>query len=88
MKDDATFVDALSMVDKQISEHQENSPFKEHGYLRSYLQIFWNPEENKIYEDIHAFAVGNRGSIMPITRDINYNLHDNCEIALSAVMCD
>ncbi len=88
VKNDATFIDALAMVDKMPFEHPEDLPFGSQGYLRSYLQIFWDPINNKIYDDINLFAVGNRGSIMPIRSNISYNLHDNCEIALSAVMCD
>ena len=88
VSDDATFVDALAMVDKQLFEIPNDSPFVAQGYLRSYLQIFWDPENNKIYDDINLFAVGNRGSIMPIRSNIAYNLHNDCEIALSAVMCD
>ena len=76
------------MVDKRIAENPEESPFKPDGYLRSYLQIFWDPEKNIIYDNINLFAVGNRGSIMPLRRNIEYNLHNDCEIALSAVMCD
>jgi hypothetical protein len=88
VKDDATFVDALANVDKKLMNNPEESPFNAQGYLRCYLQIFWDPENNKIYDDIHHFAVGNRGTIMPIRRNIEFNLHNDGEIALSAVMCD
>ncbi len=88
VKDDSTFVNALAMVDKKLFENPESSPFNESGYLRSYLQIFWDPETNKIYDNINLFAVGERGTMMPIRNNINYNLHNDCEISLSAVMCD
>ncbi len=88
VKDDSSFVHSLAMVDKKFSENPENSPFNANGYLRSYLQIFWDPENNKIYDDINMFTVGNRGSIMPIRNNISYNLHDDSEISLSASACD
>ncbi|MGV9199804.1 MAG: hypothetical protein ACOC4M_13420, partial [Promethearchaeia archaeon] len=60
--DNATFVDALAEVDKYAMAHPEESHFSEdHNYIRSYLQLFWDPEENEIYSDIRVFASSRKG---------------------------
>lgn len=84
MEDDAIFSQALAMVDKQIFEHPDLTPFgKNHVYIRCYLQLFWDPEKNKIYDDIKIFAASAKG-FMPIENNINFNLHSNSEISLTS----
>ncbi|MHA1150541.1 MAG: hypothetical protein ACTSR8_20165 [Promethearchaeota archaeon] len=82
--DNADFVEALAAVDKYIFNNSDKSPFgKNHKYVKSYLQLFWNPEENKIYSDINVFAAGPRG-FMPVQNNINFNLYDDSEISLTS----
>ncbi len=84
VKDDAILSQALAMVDKFIFEHPERSPFgQNHIYIRSYLQLFWDPEKNKIYDDINVFAAGGKG-FMPIKSNIDYNIYDKSEISLTS----
>lgn len=84
VSDDATFVDALAAVDKYIFNNPDKSPFGEnHVYVRSYLQLFWNPEENQIYSDINLFAAAARG-FMPIQKNIEFNLYNDSEISLTS----
>lgn len=84
VKDNAVFAEALAMVDKQIFEKPELSPFsKNHIFIHSILQLFWNPEENRIYSDINVFAASKYG-VMPIQKDLNFNLYDDCEISLTS----
>ena len=81
---DATFVEALAMVDKLIFKNSELSPFsKNHVFVRSYLQLFWNPEENELYSDIDVFAASSRG-FMPLQKNIKFNLYDDSEISLTS----
>ena len=80
----ATFSEALARVDQKIFEQPEQSPFgKNHVFIRCYLQLFWNPEEDKIYNDIKVFAASAKG-FMPIVANIHFNLYDNSEISLTS----
>ena len=84
VSDDADFVEALAAVDKFIFLNPEKSPFGEnHIYVRSYLQLFWSPENNQIYSDIRVFAAGPRG-FMPIQNNIEFNLYNDSEISLTS----
>ncbi|MFW9950025.1 MAG: hypothetical protein ACFFKA_07860, partial [Candidatus Thorarchaeota archaeon] len=50
--DNASMIDALSDIDKDIIKHQEKSVFPLYkGLIHSYLQLIWDAEENKIYDD-------------------------------------
>ena len=81
MKDDTIFAEALAMVDKQVMKDPEESIFPIYeGYIHNYLQLFWNPEDNYIYDDIALFAYGpdENGELrkfMPIRDNIEFNLY-------------
>jgi hypothetical protein len=81
VKDDAIFAEALAMVDKQVMKDPEKSIFPIYeGYIHNYLQLFWNPEDNYIYDDIGLFAYGpdENGELrkfMPIRDNIEFNLY-------------
>ncbi len=84
--DDATLPEALAEVDKYIFENPDDSHFtshKEDSFIRCYLQLFWQPEENKIYEDINVFAASAKG-FMPLRKRLEYNLYDDSEISLTS----
>ena len=86
VKDDAIFAEALAMVDDYILNHPDESHFiehKENSFIRCYLQLFWNPQENIIYSDINLFAGSVRG-ITPIESNINFNLYPDCEISMTS----
>ena len=86
VKDDAIFAEALAMVDNYILKHPDDSHFiehKENSFIRCYLQLFWNPQENNIYSDINLFAGSVRG-IMPIESNINFNLYPDSEISMTS----
>ena len=75
VEDDTILVEALAMVDKYIFENFEESHFtRRNAFVRSYLQLFWNPEENSIYEDINLFASSGRG-MMPLASNIDFNIY-------------
>ncbi len=86
MKDDAIFAEALAMVDKLVFENPEISHFADHppdSFIKSYLQLFFNPEAEEIYSDINMFAASARG-FMPIDKNLDFNLHDDSEISLTS----
>ena len=86
MKDNAIFAEALAMVDKYVFDNPELSHFADHphnSFIKSYLQLFFNPEEEEIYSDINMFAASARG-FMPIEKNLNFNLYDNSEISLTS----
>ncbi len=86
IKDNAIFTEALAMVDKYIFDHLEESHFSEHAensFVRCYLQLFWNPNENLIYSDINMLAAGAQG-IMPIRNRLDFNLYNDSEISLTS----
>lgn len=86
--DDATFVEALASVDKQDMNHPEGSIFPIFdGYIHNYLQLFWNPRENKIYEDvgINAYGPDEEGILkefIPLRDNIDFNIYPNSVIGL------
>lgn len=86
MKDNAIFAEALAMVDKYVFDNPELSHFADHPYdsfIKSYLQLFFNPEEEEIYSDINMFAASARG-FMPIEKNLNFNLYNDSEISLTS----
>jgi len=84
VNDEAVLVQALAMVDKYIFENFEFSHFTQRdGYIRSYLQLYWNPEDNEIYSDINLFASSRRG-MMPIKSNIDFNIMNDSEISLTS----
>jgi len=88
VKDNATFTEALAMVDKHIKDHPEESIFPIfEGYIHNYLQLFWDPENNEIYDDVGIFPYGpdENGLLrkyIPLRENINFNLYPNSVIAL------
>ena len=86
--DDASFVEALSKVDKYIFENPNESIFSIfEGYIHNYLQLFWNPEKNKVYDDIGLMPYGpdddgNLRRFMPIRDNINFILFPDSVIDL------
>ena len=88
VKDDATFVEALAMVDKYIFENPEESIFPIfEGYIHNYLQLFWDPEEHKIYDDVGLMPYGpddegNLRKFMSLRDDIDFNLYADSVIDL------
>ena len=83
IKDDGTVVDALQAIDNEIVEKPEKSIFPLYkGLIRCYLQLIWDPEINKIYEDCAVNAYGPNKEFMPLMEDIDFNLHPNSEITI------
>ena len=86
VEDDATFIQALAMVDKYVFDHPEESIFPIfEGYIHNYLQLIWNPEENVIYEDIGLSPYGpDKNGIMrrfmPLRDNIEFNLYPDSVI--------
>ncbi|MFX0073112.1 MAG: hypothetical protein ACFFAO_18695 [Candidatus Hermodarchaeota archaeon] len=88
IKDDASFLETLAMVDKQELENRETSIFPiNDGYIHNYMQLFVNLEENYIYEDVGLTAYGpDENGLMrkfnPIRENIEFNVYPNSEIKL------
>jgi hypothetical protein len=88
VKDDAIFIEALAMVDNYIFDHPEESIFPIFdGYIHNYLQLFWDPENNEIYDDVGLFPYGpdQQGELrkyMPLRENLNFNLYPNSIIDL------
>ncbi len=88
VKDDATFIESLAMVDKQELSDPKNSIFPiNEGYIHNYLQLFVNLEEDYIYEDVGISAYGpdEEGlmrKFIPIKENIYFNIYPNSEIQL------
>ncbi len=53
------------------------------GLIRSLLQLIWNPESNKIYEDCAVNAYGPNREFMPIVENADINLYPDSTIILS-----
>ncbi len=88
VKDNATFPEALAMVDKYIEDHPEESIFPIfEGYIHNYLQLFWDPKNNEIYDDVGIFPYGpdENGLLrkyIPLRENITFNLYPNSVIDL------
>jgi len=81
--DDASIIDLLSTIDKNIINHFEKSVFPLYkGLIYSYLQLIWDAEEDKIYDDCGVDAYGPNKEFMPLRSDIDFNLFPNSEITL------
>ena len=84
VKDNGSIVDAISEIDKKIYKHPEKSIFPIYkGLIRSHLQLIWNPESNKIYEDCAVNAYGPNREFMPIVENTEINLYPDSTIILS-----
>ncbi len=76
-------MDALQEIDRDILENQKKSVFPLYkGLIRCYLQLIWDPEINKIYEDCALNAYGPNKKFMPIMDDIDFLLYPNSEITI------
>ncbi|MBY8989193.1 MAG: hypothetical protein KGD58_00435 [Candidatus Lokiarchaeota archaeon] len=83
IKDKGTIIDALSVIDKQVYSNPENKIFPIYkGLINSYLQLIWDGEENKIYEDCAVNAYGPNREFMNLQDDINTNLYPNSNITI------
>ncbi|MBD3196121.1 MAG: hypothetical protein GF317_13770 [Candidatus Lokiarchaeota archaeon] len=83
IQDGATFPEALAVVDKQVKNNPEKSIFPlSEGYIHNYLQLVWNPQTNKIYEDIGIMAYGPHKEFMPLHDNPDFSLIPNSEIAI------
>lgn len=88
VKDNASFVEALAMVDKQELESPEGSIFPiNEGYIHNYLQLFVNLEESYIYNDVGIYAYGpDENGLMrkfnPISDNVEFNVYPDSEIQL------
>jgi len=83
IKDNGTIVDALSTLDKQAYLNPKESVFPLYkGLIHSYLQLIWDSEENKIYDDCAVNAYGPNRAFMPLQEDINFNLYPESEITI------
>ena len=83
VKDDATIIEALAMLDKYITEHPEESIFPIFdGYIHNYLQLFYDPENDLIYDDVGIMPYGPDRKFMPIRENINFNLYPDSTINL------
>jgi hypothetical protein len=82
LQENDSIIDALSILDKKVIE-QGSSVFPLYkGLIYSYLQLIWDAEENKIYDDCGLDAYGPNKEYMPLRRDINFNLIPNSEITI------
>ena len=71
------------MVDKMVLEDPKNSPFPLYdGYIKTYLQLFWDPWKNEIYDDCAVNAYGPNMQFMPLRDDIDSNLYPDSEIKI------
>lgn len=88
IKDDATIVEALAMVDKKDMENPDDSIFPIFdGYIHNYLQLFWDPKQNEIYDDVGMMPYGpdkdgNMRNFMPIRDNMEFSLYPNSLIDL------
>lgn len=88
LDDNATFVQALALVDKFVHENPSVSIFPLHdGYIHNYLQLLVNLEEDSIYEDVGVspYAPNEEGLMRkfnPIGENIYFNLYPESVIEL------
>lgn len=83
IKEDGTIIDVLSTIDKQIYSDPKNKIFPIYkGLINSYLQLIWDGEENRIYEDCAVNAYGPNREFMNLQDDINTNLYPNSNITI------
>jgi hypothetical protein len=84
IKDDGTIIDALGMLDNYIFNNREKSLFPLYkGLIQSYLQLIWDAENNKIYEDCAVNAYGPNREFMPLMENAEFNLYPNCEVTIA-----
>lgn len=85
IQDNGTIIDAISIIDKQMMINPEKSIFPLFkGLINSYLQLIWDAEENKIYEDCGVDAYGPNKEFIPLRENIEFNLYPNSTITIIA----
>ena len=83
IKDNGTIVDALSAIDRIAYLEPEKSIFPIYkSLIHSYLQLIWDSEDNKIYDDCAVNAYGPNREFIPLQDDINFNLYPESEITI------
>ena len=83
VKDNATFYEALAMIDKEVFRDPKKSIFPIYdGYIKSYLHLFWNPKDNKLYDDVGIMPYGPSREFMPLWDNIDFSLIPDSEIDL------
>jgi hypothetical protein len=83
LDDNGTIVDALSALDKRVYSDPDDTTFPIYkGSISSYLQLIWDSEENRIYEDCAVNAYGPSREFMNLQDDITTNLYPNSEITI------
>ncbi len=83
INDDGTIVDALSAIDRIAYLEPEKSIFPIYkGLIHSYLQLIWDSEDNKIYDDCAVNAYGPNREFIPLQDEINFNLYPESEITI------
>jgi hypothetical protein len=83
LDDNGSIIDALSIIDKEMIEYPETSIFPLYkGLIQCFLQLIWDAEENKIYEDCGINAYGLKKEFMPLKQDVDVNLYPNSKITI------
>ncbi|MFX1498025.1 MAG: hypothetical protein ACFFBH_10895 [Promethearchaeota archaeon] len=83
MDERGSIIDALSKIDKDMIEHPDRSVFPLYeGLIHSYLQLIWDAEENKIYDDCGVDAYGPNKEFMPLRDDVDFNLLPDSDITI------
>jgi hypothetical protein len=83
INDNGTVVDALSAIDRIVYSDSKKSIFPLYkSLIHSYLQLIWDSEENKIYDDCAVNAYGPNREFMPLQEDVNFNLYPESEITI------
>jgi hypothetical protein len=83
IEENGTIVTALSAIDKQEYSNPDNMIFPIFkGLIYSHLQLIWDGEENKIYDDCAVNAYGPNREFMNLQEDINTNLYPNSNITM------
>ena len=83
INDNGTIVDTLSAIDRIVYADHEQIIFPIYkGLIYSYLQLIWDSEDNKIYDDCAVNAYGPNREFMPLQDDINCNLYPESEITI------
>ncbi|MHA2391622.1 MAG: hypothetical protein ACXAEX_06605 [Promethearchaeota archaeon] len=81
--DNGTIVDALSKIDKKMYSNPDDTVFPLFkGLIYSYLQLIWDGEENRIYEDCAINAYGPNREFMNLQDDVDTNLYPNSKITI------
>lgn len=87
-KDDATIIDVLAEVDRQVKQKPKESIFPLYDdYIHNYLQLFVNLDDDIIYEDVGMSAYGpdDEGVLRkfnPLRKDLYFNLYPDTIIDL------